>query len=48
MVFETDAEAKAFGEKMESDPANKIMGFFHGPMYDTCNNIVGYAVDFEY
>ncbi len=48
MVFETDAEAKAFGEKMESDPANKIMGFFHGPMYDTCNNIVGFAVDFEY
>ena len=48
IIFKTEAEAKAFGEKMESDPANKIMGFFYGPMYDTCNNIVGYAVDFEY
>ncbi|MCR0395524.1 DUF5011 domain-containing protein [[Clostridium] innocuum] len=48
MKFSTEAEAEAYGAQMQEDPANNIVSFSYGPMYDTCNNIVGWSVGFNY
>ena len=48
MVFATESEAEAYGSQMQEDPANNIVSFDYGPMFDTCNNVVGYSVDFNY
>ena len=48
IIFKTEAEAIAYGEKMQENSENNISRFHHGPMFDTCGNVVGYAVDFSY
>lgn len=48
MIFATETEAEAFGTQMQEDPANNIRRFHYGAISDTCDNIVGYGVWFQY
>lgn len=48
MVFATEQEAYEYGKKYQYENQDIIRRYFYGAMYDTCNNIVGYTVDFVY
>ena len=48
MVFATEQEAYEYGKKYQHENQDIIRRYFYGAMYDTCNNIVGYTVDFVY
>ena len=48
MVFATEQEAYEWGAAYQLEHCVTICSFGYGAMYDTCNNIVGYTVDFNY
>ncbi|MCR0262508.1 bacterial Ig-like domain-containing protein [[Clostridium] innocuum] len=47
-LFSTNEEAYAYGHEMQINPDNKIVSFTHGPAYDSCDNTIGYTVEFNY
>lgn len=48
MVFATEQEAYEWGATYQLEHCDTICSFGYGAMYDTCNNIVGYTVGFNY
>lgn len=48
MVFATEQEAYEWGAAYQLEHCDTICSFGYGAMYDTCNNIVGYTVGFNY
>lgn len=47
-MFKTQAEADAYGDLMESSHMDSINGYTVLEMADTCDNSVGWTVDFDY
>ena len=48
MKFATEQEAYEYGKQYQSENEYTVSRFTYGPMFDTCNNIVGYTVEFDY
>lgn len=47
-IFATEQEAYEYGKQYQSENEYTVSRYFYGSIFDTCNNIVGYGVDFIY
>ena len=47
-IFDTKNEAYEYGETEQLNHESSIRRYFVIEVYDTCNNFIGWTVDFEY